>query len=231
VRAYEAFRLRGLPEPTLERRIATGHASLDAVLRRPARVTQVATGVMVATSLAGFFVPGLTELLEKSNDAIRAGEAWRLVTVALVHGGAIHLLFNMSVSLDVGGIVERLCGSLRMLGMFVFGTASGTLASVAAIPYPSVGASGGIFALLGALWAVVYRHRRELPPEFRSRLLRSSATAIALNVVIGFSLPHIDWAAHLGGLAGGVITGLLFGLGPDARAALEPRPGQWPGPV
>jgi membrane associated rhomboid family serine protease len=201
--------------------MTTGHASLQAVLSRPPRATWLTAGAIVVVSIAARLHPELGELLEKQSDAIRAGELWRLFTVALVHAGPVHLLLNTFIFLQVGGIVERLSGALRMSAIFWIGTAAGTLASAAATPAPSVGASGGVFALLGALWAVSYRHRRELPPPVRSQLLRSTATTIGLNVLLGFSIPHIDWAAHLGGLAAGVLMGLALGMEPEVRAALR----------
>lgn len=101
---------------------------------------------------------------------------------------------------------------------------AGSLASLALIPMPSVGASGGVFALMGALLSVSLRHRRELPPAVRARLVRSTAWVIGANVILGFLLPHVDWAAHLGGLVAGVALGWRFGLGPAARAALAGPP-------
>jgi membrane associated rhomboid family serine protease len=224
VRALESWRTAGL-EPTEAQLTSTGHASLDDVLRRPAPATVVTAGLIVASSLLCMFDERLTVLFQKQNEAIRAGELWRLFTVALVHGGPVHLFFNVWIFYSVAGIVERLCGVARMQAIFWLGTAAGTLASVATFPAPSVGASGGVFALMGGLWAVAYRHRHELPPTARARFGRSTATVIGVNVLLGFSLPHVDWAAHLGGLAGGAVLGFLLGLGPAARAAVAPQRG------
>jgi membrane associated rhomboid family serine protease len=226
VRVFEALRRRGLPEPAPApvRQASTGHASLDVLLGGAVPVTHVTAGLIVAASLLAWFVPGLPDLLEKDNAAIRDGELWRLFTVALVHANVIHLFFNVSVFLDVSGILERLVGPLRTQLVFWVGTAAATGVSVAVFTQPSVGASGGVFALLGALWAVGTRHRHELPPAARSRFVRSTAMVIGANILLGFALPHVDWAAHLGGLVAGAAMGWLFGMGPAARAALG-KPG------
>ena len=223
VRVLEAYRLRGLPEPSPAER-TTGHEPLDRLLRRPARATQVTVAVIVAVSVAAWIRPALFELLEKRNAEILSGQVWRLATVALVHANVIHLFFNASVFLDVAGIVERLAGAARMLAVFWIGTVAATLASVAALPEPSVGASGGVFAVLGALLAISVRHRAELPPAVRARLVRSTGFVIGANVLLGFVLPRVDWAAHLGGVAAGAVLGWILGMGGEARAALSQRP-------
>lgn len=221
VRSLEALRLAGLPEAAAARLRTTGHAGLDLLLRSGAPTTRATAALIVIASAVAMFYPELALLLRKSNPEILAGQVWRLATVALVHGGFLHLFFNASIFVDVGGLIERLSGSRRMLAVFWGGTVAGSLASVLLIPMPSVGASGGVFALLGALLAVSLRHRRELPPPVRARLVRSTAWVIGANVILGFLLPSIDWAAHLGGLAAGLVLGWLFGLGPAARAALR----------
>jgi rhomboid protease GluP len=221
VRTLEALRLAGVPEAAVAQLRTTGHPGLDLLLRGGAPTTRATAALIVIVSAAAMFSPGLSDLLAKSNPEIRAGQLWRLFTVALVHGGFVHLFFNTSIFVDVGGLLERLCGPRRMLAIFWLGTAAGSLASVALIPLPSVGASGGVFALLGALLAVSLRHRRELPPPVRARLVRSTGWVIGANVILGFLLPHVDWAAHLGGLAAGLLLGGFLGLGETARAVLR----------
>jgi membrane associated rhomboid family serine protease len=226
VRTLEALRLAGVPEAAAARLRTTGHAGLDLLLRGAAPTTRATAALIVITSAVAMFYPELSGWLCKSNPEVLAGQVWRLATVALVHGGFVHLFFNTSIFVDVGGLIERLCGAGRMLAIFWGGTVAGSLASVLLIPLPSVGASGGVFALLGALLAVSLRHRRELPPVVRARLVRSTAWVIGANVILGFLLPHVDWAAHLGGLAAGLLLGGGFGLGPVARAALADQRGR-----
>jgi rhomboid protease GluP len=128
---------------------------------------------------------------------------------------------NAWVLADLGRVVERLLGSGRMLVVLWGGVLAGSLASFATNPNRSVGISGGLFALVGALLVVGLRHRRELPPGARRSLVRAPIEIIVLNVALGLALPFIDNAAHLGGLAGGVLLGLGAGLRPEVAAALR----------
>lgn len=215
-------RARGLvPEPPP--RLTLGSASLDAALAGPAPATRAVLAVVVAVSGAALFLPedDLLLRLAKDNDAIRRGEVWRLLTAGLVHGGAVHLLLNASVLANVGRIVERLLGGPRMLAVLWGGVLAGSLASFATNPQPSVGISGGLFALVGALLVVGLRHRRALPPPARRMLVRAPIEIIVLNVALGLALPIIDNSAHLGGLAGGVLLGAVLGVRPGIAAALR----------
>ncbi len=215
-------RARGLvPEPPP--RLTLGSASLDAALAGPAPATRAVLAVVVAVSGAALLLPedDLLLRLAKDNDAIRRGEVWRLLTAGLVHGGAVHLLLNASVLANVGRIVERLLGGPRMLAVLWGGVLAGSLASFATNPQPSVGISGGLFALVGALLVVGLRHRRALPPPARRMLVRAPIEIIVLNVALGLALPIIDNSAHLGGLAGGVLLGAVLGVRPGIAAALR----------
>lgn len=226
-RRLERGREAGLvPEPPPRRTL--GSAPLDAAVAGPTPATRVVLGLVVAVSVLALLLPEevLQLRLAKDNEAIRAGEVWRLVTAGLVHGGAIHLLINASVLSDLGRVVERLLGSRRMLAVLWGGVAAGSLASFLTNPHLSVGVSGGLFALVGALLAVGLRHRRSLPPAARRMLVRAPITVIVLNVALGLALPFIDNAAHLGGLAAGVLLGFVSGLRPELAAALgRPAPG------
>jgi membrane associated rhomboid family serine protease len=221
-RRIAAGRPQGLvPEPPPRRTF--GSAALDAALAGPTRATRGVLLVVVAVSVAAMLLPpeALLERLAKDNDAIRAGEIWRLLTVGLVHGGALHLFMNGFVLSNVGGFVERLLGARRMLAVLWGGVLAGSLASFATNPHPSVGISGGLFALVGALLVAGLRHRRALPPPARRVLVRAPLEIIVLNVALGLALPMIDNAAHLGGLAGGILLGLLLDVRIEVRATLR----------
>jgi rhomboid protease GluP len=182
--------------------------------------------LVVAVSAAALLLPEETLLLRlaKDNDAIRAGEVWRLLTAGLVHGGALHLLINASVLSDLGRVVERLLGARRMLAVLWGGVLAGSLASLATNPRPSVGVSGGLFGLVGALLAVGLRHRRALPPAARRMLVRGPVEVIVLNLALGFAVRFIDNAAHLGGLVTGFLLAFALPLRPEVRAALAGPP-------
>lgn len=227
----EQRRREGLPEETaaeikLQAR-STGHAALDAHLSSTAWGTNGAGLVIVLVSVAAWVAPDgrLLLLLAKDNEAVRNGEVWRLLTVALVHSGLMHLVFNVSILLDVGATLERLAGTNRMLVVLIVGTAAGSALSVAVLPQLSVGASGGVLALAAALVSLGIRHRAELPAGARKKLVRAAAELVALNVVLTFVLSNVDWAAHLGGIVAGAVIGWSSRLSPAARRALAGPPG------
>ena len=149
----------------------------------------------------------------KVNRAIAAGQVWRLVTPLFVHGGIVHLLVNMYSLNVLGPLVERLFGPRRMLALYLLAGVGGSVASLALTPAASVGASGAIFGLLGALAAFLALHRRALGPAGRLQL-RQLAFVALLNLGLGLT-PGIDNAAHLGGLISG--AALAAAAGPRMR--------------
>lgn len=218
LRQLEALRAKGFhPDERAEQR-TTGDPRLDALLARPAVLTRVMIGIIVAVSVAAFVLPEETLLarLAKTNAGIAAGEWWRLVTPVLVHGSGLHLAMNMLALADVGAAVEHLYGRARMFAVFLVGAAGATLASVRFNEAPSVGASGGLFALVGALLVFGIRHRDALAPPVRNRLVRGMLWVVAVNLAIGFTATFIDNAAHIGGLLTGA---LLAGVLPPADTA------------
>lgn len=205
---------------------APGDPRLEALLRRRPVLTWMVTGLVVLTSLLAFVLPdqALTWRLAKVNERIFAGEWWRLLTVALVHGSLLHLFFNAYALHSLGGLTEILCGRPRLAAILALGTAAGTAASVAWTPRPAVGASGGIFALVGALLVVGLRGRGVLPEPVRRKLLRDMAGIAAVNLALGFTIPYVDNAAHLGGLVAGAALGALLGPAPEVRRLFRPPP-------
>jgi rhomboid protease GluP len=152
--------------------------------------------------------------------ATEAGEWWRILSSAFLHGGFLHLAFNMWALRVLGPFMESFLGSTAFLVLFLACAAGASLCSVAAHPDGvSLGASGGVFALLGAHASFFLRHRREMPGEvFRGRM-RMILMVIGLNLLIGFSMPQVDNAAHVGGLLLGVLGGVLL----DRPLVAEPR--------
>jgi rhomboid protease GluP len=185
--------------------------------------TRALAAAIAAVSIAALPERGkvLEQLLAKTPELL-AGEWWRLVTPAFVHGGLLHLAFNIMALLNLGALAEALTGRLRFLAVFFLGTAAATGASAWWSPdRVSVGASGGVFALVGALLAFGLRHRRALPEPARRRLVRDMIWIVGVNLVLGQSIPYIDNSAHVGGLVGGLLLGLLLPPGPETRSLLQ----------
>jgi membrane associated rhomboid family serine protease len=221
------MRARGaVPEESAEPR-TTGDARLDALLQRRPTATHAAIGLIVAVSLAAFILPEETLLLRlaKTNAGIAAGEWWRLVTPVLVHGSLVHLAVNMLAFANIGPVVENLYGRAQLLAIILVGTAGATLASVRFTEAPSVGASGGLFALVGALLVFGVRHRDALAPPVRNRLVRGMLWVVAVNLAIGFTATFIDNSAHIGGLLTGAALGTVLPPAAATRRILLARPG------
>ncbi len=139
------------------------------------------------------------------------GQPWRLLANTFLHFGLLHLGFNMWALWSGGGLIERLYGPSRFAALYLVAGLTGSLTSVIAQPHVvSAGASGAVFGIYGALASFLYRQRGVIPSLVLQSLRRSAVTVIGLNVIIGFSQPGIDNAAHLGGLLGGAAAGLFL---------------------
>ncbi len=234
IRRMEQQRLAGLVVEAEPAPNTSGLPALDAHLRHRAWGTLVTAGLIVLGSLAAWAVPDgrLAGLLLKDNDAVLAGQVWRLLTVALVHGSLLHLGFNVFILVSVGSLFERLAGAGRQLTVFAAGTVAGSLLSVALLDQPSVGASGGVLAVAAAVVAFGHRHRTVFPEPARARLFRATVELVALNLVLTFVLPMVDWAGHLGGLLCGAVLGwfskptrdTLIAVAPSAAPQVGPPP-------
>ena len=139
------------------------------------------------------------------------GEWWRLATSTFVHFGALHLLFNMWVLWSAGGLVERLFGHARFAAIYAAAGVVGSLASVTWNPLVnSGGASGAILGLIGAQLAFFLRGGHRIPAEVIRAQRASILGFIAYSVIFGLTVPGIDNAAHVGGLACGFCMGWLL---------------------
>lgn len=130
-------------------------------------------------------------------------EPWRLLTAMLVHGGLWHLALNMLALWMLGRSLEPMLGRWRFVTLYVLGGLGGSVAVALIAPLTAtVGASGAIFALFGAL-LVIGRHI--------GANIRSLAIILLINLVVGFVFyQQIAWQAHLGGLAIGALVGLIY---------------------
>jgi rhomboid protease GluP len=139
------------------------------------------------------------------------GQWWRLVSAMFLHGSLIHLAFNGYALYILGPDVERMYGTARFAAIYFGAGLAGSVASYAFgdIAAPAIGASGAIFGLMGALGAFAFSSR-EVLGEAARRNLRQIVGLAAVNLFIGFSLAGIDNYAHLGGLIGGTLLGLLL---------------------
>jgi rhomboid protease GluP len=139
------------------------------------------------------------------------GQWWRLVSSMFLHGGVVHIAFNMFALWQAGRLVERMFGSARFVALYMIAGVCGSLASVLWNPHVnSVGASGAIFGILGGLLAFIGRADSGVPGTVVKDLRGSLTGFLLFNIVAGFVYPHTDNAAHLGGLVGGYLAGHLL---------------------
>jgi membrane associated rhomboid family serine protease len=185
-------------------------------------------GILAVTVLVSLFTlhggrggAELLDQLELNKQAVQAGEYWRLLTVALVHGNDLHLLMNMYALFIVGPLAEALYGRALFLAIYLLAALGGAIASYLILPNPSVGASGAIFGLFGLVFASTYFHKTLL--QARARAITSQiGMLIVLNLIIGFGIggfASIDNFAHVGGLLVGGWLGLL--VAPSGAATLR----------
>jgi rhomboid protease GluP len=152
------------------------------------------------------------------------GRWWRLGSSMFLHFGVIHVAFNMYILWTSGPLVERLLGNVGFLLMYLIAGVVGSLASLAWHPYVvGAGASGAVFGVFGALFGFLLVRRHEVPLSQLAQLRNGAAVFVLFNVVFGMSVEGIDMAAHLGGLAGGFLCGLILAL-PVAPASRRRRP-------
>jgi membrane associated rhomboid family serine protease len=128
--------------------------------------------------------------------SVTNGKWWLLITAGFLHGSIFHLLFNVYILWVIGSQLESIVGNIKFLIIYFFSLVGGSLASYWFSPFGSysIGASGAIFGLMGAM--LVFGRKRNLD-------ISQITTLVVINVVIGFVLSGIDWRAHLGGLAAG----------------------------
>ncbi|WP_348594622.1 rhomboid family intramembrane serine protease [Sanguibacter sp. 25GB23B1] len=143
-------------------------------------------------------------------------EPWRFLTSAFMHSQQpLHILLNMYALWIVGPELERMLGRARFVGLYVLSAIGGSVA-VLLFSDPTtvswftgtVGASGAVFGLFGAILIVLRRLGRDA---------RAILVIIGLNFAIGFFVPNISWQGHLGGLVTGTLLGALYAFAPRAH--------------
>lgn len=139
---------------------------------------------------------------------VERGEVWRLLSATFLHGEFDHVLGNVIMLYVLGLGCEHAFGRSQFLALYVASGLCGSLLSLTG-GRVSVGASGAIFGLAGALVATLWRHRARLHVRDR-RIGLLLAVWAAYQLFIGAVLPQVDNRAHLGGLLCGSVLGLVL---------------------
>jgi len=144
---------------------------------------------------------------------IAQGKWWTLITAIYLHGGVLHILFNVLWLRQLGYMVQELFGSSRTFLLFTLTGVAGFVASTLLSPYPTIGASGSIFGLLGAL--VYYGRKRG--GQFGTAIYRQVGSWALVMFLFGFMMPAVNNLAHAGGFIGGYLFAGLLGYQERSR--------------
>jgi membrane associated rhomboid family serine protease len=170
-------------------------------------VTKILIGINVAVYLitvaqgAGINAPGgrLFDKFLLYGPWVAGGGWWRLITAAFLHASLLHIAFNMLALWWIGGPVETVMGRWKYLSLYLVSGLAGSAGALLAAPMsPTVGASGAIFGLLGAMLVIQW--------QATGSLAGPALTLIVINLAITFAIPGISYGGHVGGLVGGILA-------------------------
>jgi rhomboid protease GluP len=204
-----------LPPPTLKEQL-TGFLSVF----NPSQDYFI-TPILVDINILVFIIMAITgvNIFQPDNESLLRwganfrpltlnGEWWRLITCCFLHIGILHLVFNMYALISIGSMLEPLLGKARFIAAYLL---AGITASLTSLWWHdltiSVGASGAIFGMYGVFLALLTTSIIE--KNLRQNLMASILTFVGYNLVFGLK-SGVDNAAHLGGLAGGILIGYAF---------------------
>jgi membrane associated rhomboid family serine protease len=200
----------GKPRALSPRRVSAPRIVRRSSMGTEALVTKTLIGINVAIYLvtaaqgAGINAPG-GQLFDKMllyGPAVANGDWWRLITAAFLHASLLHIGFNMLALWWFGAPVEAYLGRARFIGVYLVSGLAGSAGALVLTPHAvTVGASGAIFGILGAMLILEWQHT--------GRFGGQAATLIAINLVLNFAYNgaggNISIGAHIGGLIGGIL--------------------------
>jgi rhomboid protease GluP len=143
---------------------------------------------------------------------VQHGEYWRLLAATFLHGNFLHMAINMAGLLATGPTVERIYGHRLFLLIYLGAALAGSVTSLhfSAQTVVSVGASGAVFGVAGAMLVAVFHHRKSLPRLFGKQTLSGLGFFVAYSLFQGAVTPGIDNGAHVGGLVAGAALALIL---------------------
>jgi len=178
----------------------------------------IVTKILIAINIAMYilsliisdnFTSSLIFLGANNRGLVLNGEFYRLLASTFLHGSLMHLVVNMYSLWIIGSQVETYIGKIKYLIIYILSALMGSVFSIVFLENSlSVGASGAIFGLMGALLYFGYHYRLYLSNALTGQLI----PIIILNLILGFISTGIDNAAHIGGLIGGYLSTMIVGL-------------------
>jgi rhomboid protease GluP len=164
--------------------------------------------IFFVTVVRGFLQsePAILSAGALSRDLVLQGEVWRLFSAMFLHGGLEHLVGNGIGLFILGMAAEHAYGKLEMAGIYTVSGLAGSIFSIVVNPGPSVGASGAIFGLLGAVIVFFLKYKDWI--HLRDKRIGNVLLLWAgYSIATAFFIPFVDNAAHVGGLIGGAFSG------------------------
>jgi rhomboid protease GluP len=173
-------------------------------------------GMSVLFNLGGIAEPVLARMGASLPLGYNLAQPWRFVTAVFLHGGILHIAFNLWVLMDIGPQIEELYGSARFLFIYVITGIGGYLLSSLMGNF-SVGGSGALLGLIGVMLAITMGRQSAGMQMLRSQLIKW----LIYIAVLGLVIRGIDNYAHFGGLATGFVLGKIMmdrpPAGPEER--------------
>ncbi|WP_242846418.1 rhomboid family intramembrane serine protease [Clostridium botulinum] len=142
----------------------------------------------------------------KENTLIASGQYYRLITCMFLHGGLMHLILNMYALKALGPMIEKSYGKMKYVIIYLVGGLISSISSYIFSNGVSIGASGAIFSLLGAILVLTIKMRSVAGKD----VIKNVVSVIVINIFIGLAIPNIDNFAHIGGLLGGVFLSIIL---------------------
>ncbi|MFZ4287873.1 rhomboid family intramembrane serine protease [Variovorax sp. HJSM1_2] len=173
--------------------------------------------------------PSTVQLLEWGGNTAASvvvdGDYWRMFSAMFLHGGAAHLGFNMLALAVAGRPLNRLLGNLQFLLLYLTAGLAGAVTSlhVSAQTAVSVGASGAIFGVMGAILTVSWQYRRRMPGAENRRIWVGLGLFVLYSLMQGLLHSGVDNAAHAGGLVAGLLLGLCLSAPFDEQVSRVQR--------
>ena len=174
----------------------------------------IVTYILLIINLIVFLIckmnPNIINDLVLANSNLIGDQYYRIITSFFTHYSILHFTFNMYALYIIGEQLESYIGKTKYLTIYLLSGITSSLLSMTFLDNSSLslGASGAIFGLLGSLIYFGYYYRVYLSSVLKSQLI----PLVGINLLIGFIIPGIDNAAHIGGLIGGILTTMFLGI-------------------
>jgi len=175
-------------------------------------ILTINVGMYLVTMLASAKMGEVQALIRYGGalpEGVFGGQWWRLITAGFLHGSLMHIGFNMWALMDVGRHAEEIYGPKRMVVIFILSTIGGFLLSMLRGTPLTVGASAGLFGLIGAMIAVGVKHKW----SHEAAAIKGFYIRWAIYGLLWGLLPffRVDNAAHIGGIATGFLVAYAAG--------------------